>query len=161
MCGLTNALDFQVPSWMDLHEFVETKVPALGLVGTPCKIESSAAYCVDDDVQLLCSYFKAYESGEINTLVFEGNHYLYILLCMHMCQFCSHPKFNCITRNLLWQRLRLFLCKVEKVVTHAKKPSLLQGSIKQVARLYIVVVTTLFPGCGNDVTTMQLTRFQG
>ena len=47
------------------------------------------------------------------------------------------------------------------ICPHAKKPSLLQGSIKQVARLYIVVVTTLFPGCGKDVTTVQLTRFQG
>jgi len=51
---------------------MENKVPALGLVGTPHQIEPSALYCVDDDVQLLCSYFKAYESGEINTLVFEG-----------------------------------------------------------------------------------------
>ena len=50
---------------------------------------------------------------------------------------------------------------VKTVKTHAKKASLLQGSIKQVARLCIVVVTTLFPGCGKDVTTVQLTRFQG
>ena len=70
-------LDFQVPSWMCLQEFMENKVPALGLVGTPHQIEPSALYCLDDDVQLLCSYFKAYESGEINTLVFEGNH------CLH------------------------------------------------------------------------------
>jgi len=49
---------------------------------------------------------------------------------------------------------------VNLLITHAKQPSLLQGSIKQVARLYIVVVTTLFPGCGYDVTTVQLTRFQ-
>ena len=45
-----------------LREFFED-VPALGLLGTPHCIYPQTLFVVDDDVQLVCKYLKAYRTG--------------------------------------------------------------------------------------------------
>ena len=54
----------------DLECFKE-EVPALGLLGNPCYIDPHCPYTVDDDVQLVCTYLRAYDSGNINMLYYE------------------------------------------------------------------------------------------
>lgn len=50
-----------------LGNFKES-IPALGLLGTPRLVDSSREYIIDDDVQLVCKYLQAYDSGNINRL---------------------------------------------------------------------------------------------
>ncbi len=47
------------------------EIPALGLLGTSQHIDPGCDYSVDKDVQLVCKYLKAYDSGAINTLYNE------------------------------------------------------------------------------------------
>lgn len=47
---------------MSLKEFFED-IPALGLLGTPHVVYPETPYVVDDDVQLVCKYLKAYKIG--------------------------------------------------------------------------------------------------
>ena len=54
-----------------LKHFKE-EVPTLGLLGSSHLIDSTCDYSIDDDVQLVCKYLKAYESKKINTLYKEG-----------------------------------------------------------------------------------------
>ena len=62
-----------------LDQFIHD-IPALGLVGNPTEIDKNTLYKVDDEVQLVCKYLKAYldykESGKestgINRLYKEG-----------------------------------------------------------------------------------------
>ncbi len=64
-------------SIMCLKEFYE-EVPALALLGTPEEIHPTTPYVVDEEVQLVCKYLKAYnafKSGSskgINKLFKEG-----------------------------------------------------------------------------------------
>ena len=53
-----------------LKRFCED-VPALALLGSPILIESDSSYDIDDDVQLICKYLRAYDTGEINRLYRE------------------------------------------------------------------------------------------
>ena len=59
---------------MSLKEFYED-VPALGLLGTPHKVEPELPYVVDEEVQLVCKYLRAHKIGGtkgINKLYKEG-----------------------------------------------------------------------------------------
>ncbi len=47
------------------------EIPALGLLGTPQHIGPGCDYSVDEDVQLVCKYLKAYDSEAIDTLYNE------------------------------------------------------------------------------------------
>ena len=38
-------------------------IPSLGLLGTKHYVEPSTPFMVDDDVQLVCKYLKAYKTG--------------------------------------------------------------------------------------------------
>ncbi len=61
-------------SEMSLIEFFED-IPALGLLGTPYLINPEAPYVVDEEVQLVCKYLRAYKIGGtkgINKLYKEG-----------------------------------------------------------------------------------------
>ena len=42
-----------------LKQFIE-EVPALGMLGVPYAIDHNTPYTVDEDVQLVCKYLKAY-----------------------------------------------------------------------------------------------------
>ena len=53
-----------------LKQFIED-VPALGMLGAPYIINSSTPYTVDEDVQLVCKYLRAYYSTEIDRLYTE------------------------------------------------------------------------------------------
>lgn len=71
---------------MSLKEFFED-IPALGLLGTPHMVYSETPYVVDNDVQLVCKYLKAYRVGGtkgIDKLYKEGM-YLYMYMYMYMC----------------------------------------------------------------------------
>lgn len=64
-------------SEMSLMEFFED-IPALGLLGTPYEIDPNAPYVVDEEVQLVCKYLRAYKIGGtkgINKLYKEGECY--------------------------------------------------------------------------------------
>lgn len=41
-------------------------MPTLGLIGTKEFVEPRRQYAIDDDVQLVCKYLKAYETGGKN-----------------------------------------------------------------------------------------------
>lgn len=74
----TTGLSFSIPGGMGWKIFVEVpsrissetpeqslaqfieEVPALGMLGDRCEIDSSTPYTVDEDVQLVCKYLKAY-----------------------------------------------------------------------------------------------------
>lgn len=66
-------------SMMCLKEFYED-VPALGLLGIPHEVHPDTPYVVDEEVQLVCKYLKAYKlfksgsgsSKGINKLFKEG-----------------------------------------------------------------------------------------
>ena len=61
-------------SEMSLREFFED-IPALGLLGTPYKVEPEVPYVVDEEVQLVCKYLRAFKIGGtkgINKLYKEG-----------------------------------------------------------------------------------------
>ena len=47
------------------------EVPVLQLIGSTQLIDSSIPYDVDEDVQLVCKYLKAYEEGMINMLYYD------------------------------------------------------------------------------------------
>ena len=71
-------LSVSIPSGMDWEIYVEVPthihvenpkesldqfirdVPALGILGEPHLVDHSVPYTVDDDVQLVCKYLKAY-----------------------------------------------------------------------------------------------------
>ena len=56
-------------------EHFRHEIPTLGLVGTPFSIHPDTPYTVDDDVQLVCKYLKAYIGKglqSINSLYREG-----------------------------------------------------------------------------------------
>lgn len=60
-----------------LTKFLED-VPTLNLVCTKEFVEPSRPYVVDDDVQLVCKYLKAYEVGGkngIDKLYRDGKYY--------------------------------------------------------------------------------------
>ena len=64
---------------MSLQEFFED-IPALGLLGTPYLIEPSIPYELDEEVQLVCKYLRAYKIGGtrgINKLYKDGQYDLY------------------------------------------------------------------------------------
>ena len=44
------------------------EIPALGLLGTPKYIDPDCHYTIDKDVQLVCKYLRANDSGVIDTL---------------------------------------------------------------------------------------------
>ena len=48
-----------------LAQFLDD-VPTLGLVGNKELVEPRRQYVIDDDVQLVCKYLKAYETGGKN-----------------------------------------------------------------------------------------------
>ena len=74
----TTGLSFSIPGGMGWKIFVEVpsrissetpeqslaqfieEVPALGMLGDRCEINPSTPYTVDEDVQLVCKYLKAY-----------------------------------------------------------------------------------------------------
>ena len=61
-------------SEMCLTEFFED-IPALGLLGTPYEIHPDIPYVVNEEVQLVCKYLKAFKIGGskgINKLYKEG-----------------------------------------------------------------------------------------
>jgi hypothetical protein len=61
-------------SEMSLAEFYED-IPALGLLGTPYRIDPDTPYVVDEEVQLVCKYLRAFKIGGtkgINKLYKEG-----------------------------------------------------------------------------------------
>ena len=58
--GKSSAQDFLV-------HFKE-EIPALGLLGTPHYIDTDYHYNIDKDVQLVCKYLRAYDSGVVDTL---------------------------------------------------------------------------------------------
>ena len=63
-------------SELSLMEFFED-IPALGLLGTPYEIDPNAPYVVDEEVQLVCKYLRAYKIGGrkgINKLYKEGQY---------------------------------------------------------------------------------------
>ena len=68
-------------SEMCLKEFYDD-VPALGLLGTPHEVHPDTPYVVDEEVQLVCKYLKAYKvfksgsSKGINKLFKEGGMYI-------------------------------------------------------------------------------------
>ncbi len=56
------------------HDFLlhfKEEIPALGFLGTPRHIDPGCDYRVDKDVQLVCKYLKAYDSGAIDMLYKE------------------------------------------------------------------------------------------
>ena len=64
--GMDWRIYVEVPSRIDsknpresLDQFVE-EVPVLGMLGAPHAIDPDTPYTVDDDVQLVCKYLKAY-----------------------------------------------------------------------------------------------------
>ena len=51
------------------------EIPTLNLLGSTYTVQSEEPYTVDDEVQLVCKYLQAYESGGtkgINRLYKEG-----------------------------------------------------------------------------------------
>ena len=67
-----------------LAQFVE-EVPALGMLGVPYLISHSTPYTVDEDVQLVCKYLKAYyteKNGKkiIDKLYREASKYILLSL---------------------------------------------------------------------------------
>ena len=81
--GLEWAVYVEVPS-LDRNSRMEDSlalfyemVPSLGLLGSPHPVHSSTHYNVDDDVQLVCKYLRAYKNVNsplgINKLYREGN----------------------------------------------------------------------------------------
>ena len=53
----------------------QSEIPILGLLGTPRLIDHQAPYFVDDDVQLVCKYLRAYHDRTlqwINRLYVES-----------------------------------------------------------------------------------------
>ena len=50
-----------------LEQF-KNEVSALALLGRPVHIGPSYEYRIDEDVQLVCKYLRAYSNGRINTL---------------------------------------------------------------------------------------------
>jgi len=78
--GMKWAIYVEVPSrikmngGMSLNEFFED-VPALGLLGTPYLVEPTVPYEVDEEVQLVCKYLRAFKIGGtkgINKLYKKG-----------------------------------------------------------------------------------------
>ena len=68
-----------------LEEFLED-YPALGMLGTPHQILPDTPYVVDDEVQLVCKYLKAYSSGGskgIDRLYKEGTDSLLVSVLSH------------------------------------------------------------------------------
>lgn len=70
---------------VSLAQFIE-EVPALGMLGVPYAIDHNTPYTVDDDVQLVCKYLKAYwvhleKNGQkgINKLFKEGRMFVYYI----------------------------------------------------------------------------------
>ena len=56
----------------DSLQYFRDAIPALGLLGTPHPVYSTAPYVVDDDVQLVCKYLRAYKTNKINRLYKES-----------------------------------------------------------------------------------------
>lgn len=83
--GLEWAIYIEVPSIgggarpeESLHVFCQS-IPALGLLGSPHVVHHATPYAVDDDVQLVCKYLKAFKAytqhggqSGINRLYKEG-----------------------------------------------------------------------------------------
>ena len=59
----------------DALEHFRKEIPTLGLLGSPHLIDSNCEYSIDDDVQLVCQYLKAYDSKKIDTLYKERKQY--------------------------------------------------------------------------------------
>ncbi len=55
----------------DALEHFKNEIPTLGLLGTPHLIDTNRDYSIDDDVQLVCKYLKAYDTKKIDTLYRE------------------------------------------------------------------------------------------
>ena len=75
-----------------LSQFME-EVPALGLLGVPHPVDPNTPYKVDDDVQLVCKYLKAYwlfieKKGQkgINKLFRESSKCNYVVEVKNMCK---------------------------------------------------------------------------
>ena len=64
----------------DLDLFLD-KVPVLCLLGKFVPIDSKLPFDVDDNVQLVCKYLRAYSNGTIDKLYLTGN----ILFCITIC----------------------------------------------------------------------------
>ena len=62
--------DIMVIGMNENFENFKKNVAALGLLGYPRPV-ASTDYCVDADVQLVCKYLRAYETGDINKLYKE------------------------------------------------------------------------------------------
>ncbi len=55
----------------DALEYFKNEIPTLGLLGSPVLIDTNRDYSIDDDVQLVCKYLKAYDSKKIDRLYKE------------------------------------------------------------------------------------------
>ncbi len=89
MCSTKVPSRIKMNSEMSLMEFFED-VPALGFLGTPYLIEPNAPYIVNEEVQLVCKYLRAYKIGGtkgINKLYKEG---------MYACAFMHRPWCVCV-----------------------------------------------------------------
>ena len=61
------------------------EIPALGLLGTPHLVHPTAPYVVDEEVQLVCKYLRAYKSNKINRLYKESESFLITFVCGYIC----------------------------------------------------------------------------
>ena len=56
-----------------LKEFKQN-FPTLSLLGTTHLVPESSPVDITEDIQLICKYMKAYDSGKIDTLFLDGEH---------------------------------------------------------------------------------------
>lgn len=83
--GRALAVYIEVPSLDRNHRaeeslvFCNEYIPILGLLGSPYKIHQNTPYTIDNEVQLVCKYLRAYKVGGnkgIDRLYKEGKSYI-------------------------------------------------------------------------------------
>ena len=88
MCAQVPSHDHSMTPDEALEHF-QQEVLALGLLGTPHYIHPGTPYTVDEEVQLVCKYLKAFKAGGTNgidRLYEEGKGMeLCVYVCMYVC----------------------------------------------------------------------------
>ena len=89
MCAQVPSHDHSMTPGEALKHF-QQEVPTLGLLGTPHYIHPDTPYTVDEEVQLVCKYLKAFKVGGmigIDRLYKEGKgmELWSVYVCMYVC----------------------------------------------------------------------------